>query len=495
MAETTPTPVLDRPDDAARYQPLSLLAVAAIVTTSLYTITVLVLTVMGLYSRKPVLEPVLILLAVVGVCVALAARWHVANSEGTRAGMGLAKAALWMVTVCGLCYVAYFVGNLLAIRDQASKFVVRNWFEPMKEGNQDEAFRSTIDPAQRKNRSAKDIATLYPEPVETFRHMELAQVIDRARGETQIEPQGVRNWSKETSGYMVVLNFLIRTREGEFDTVVAAMGNEPKDSTGREWFIQKAQPLITQRRLTTYGRMINELQFDAQRFLTEWLMTKVAQNRENDIYLDTLPLSVEERQRQHRDYVLRGWLGAGLITGAQPSNGMAQAITLGELCGDRYINQVWHLPRSAGYAKSLIVFENSRPNQISDTDEQLRGRLLRESSIAFPRHMMDAEVPPQLQMSDNEIRVGLWCLFRISIPNQQYKALVFASATNPALVQKIRELRSQPWPAPIVVDNSPSVLTAYPPEWRISEIRVDPNPYVDPRMQQFMGSPQKQGGP
>src|SRR5262249_47832262 len=120
MADKTHTPVLDRPEDTARYQPLSLLAVAAILAAALLTIVVVLLTAAGLYSRKPVLEPVLILLAVGGVILALAARWHIAYSEGTRAGIGLAKVALWMSLICGLCYGAYFGGNMLAIRKQAS---------------------------------------------------------------------------------------------------------------------------------------------------------------------------------------------------------------------------------------------------------------------------------------------------------------------------------------------------------------------------------------
>src|SRR6516165_4133448 len=138
MADKMQSPVLDRSEDTARYQPLSLLAVAAVLVAGVLTVVIVLLTAAGLYSRKPVLEPVLILMAVGSVILALAARWHIANSEGTRAGQGLAKIALWLSVICGLCYGAYFGGNYFAIRKQASDMAVKNWFEPLKEGKFDE---------------------------------------------------------------------------------------------------------------------------------------------------------------------------------------------------------------------------------------------------------------------------------------------------------------------------------------------------------------------
>jgi hypothetical protein len=69
---------------------------------------------------------------------------------------------------------------------------------------------------------------------------------------------------------------------------------------------------------------------------------------------------------------------------------------------------------------------------------------------------------------------------------------VFITTRDPALLGKIKELQSAPWPAPLVVESSPTpLLAAFQPNWYVSEIRVDPTPLLDPRVEKMMGKYQE----
>ncbi|HEV3143996.1 MAG TPA: hypothetical protein VGZ47_08950 [Gemmataceae bacterium] len=497
MSDKLQTPVLDRPEDPARYQPLSLLAVAAILTATLFTVFILLFTVAGLYSRKPVLEPVLILVAVGGVILALAARWHIANSEGTRAGTKLTKVALWMCLICGLCYGAYFGGNYFAIRKQASDNAQKYWFEPLKEGKVDEAFFYTIDPVQRKNSSVRDVSNRFGDSVERFHQQELVLILDRARQEAQIEPRGVRNWSKETAGYVVSLNYLIRTREGEFEAVITLIGADNKELAGREWYVQKGRDLVQVRRPTTFGRMVTELQLDADRFMREWIMMKAMPGREEERYLDTVPVSPEQRRQRLRDDSVWMALRRSMACGPQPSCGLSQALALAEFFGADPVDRSLYFPVGTALAKQIVIAEKTKDAQSDEYKEQMLSQLFQSAGMSLPRSLRDSEVPTSLELTPQEIRVSLPVMFQMPMPKPvQFKGRVFVSTKEPALLKKIQELQSAPWLAPVVMDTSPgSVLAGMQPNWHISEVRVDFTPQMDPRMEKMLNRPGGPGGP
>src|SRR5262245_49287549 len=99
MATPTRTLLADRDQDLGQYQPLSILAIAAVAVVGLFTALVLALMAVGLLTRKPVLEPVIVLLDLVGLGLALVARWQIRTSEGTRAGLKLTRWALGLGVV------------------------------------------------------------------------------------------------------------------------------------------------------------------------------------------------------------------------------------------------------------------------------------------------------------------------------------------------------------------------------------------------------------
>jgi hypothetical protein len=493
MAEKIQTPVLDRSEDPVRYQPLSLLAVAAILASGLLTAVVVVLTAAGLYSRKPILEPFLIVLSVGGVILALASRWHISNSEGTRAGLGLTKIALWMSLICGLCYGAYFGGNYFAIRKQANDIAMKYWFEPLKEGKVDEAYFYTIDPVQRQNSTPRDVAARFGDNLDRFRQQELILLLDRARQDAQVEPRGIRSWNKETVGYVVNLNYLVTTREGEYDVVLTLIGSDNKDLQRREWFVQKGRETVQGRRLTTYGRLLMELQMDGDRFMRDWLGGKSVAGREEERYLDTLPIAPELRRRKLSDDNLRAAISRSLICGAQPSCGVAQALVMVEYQVEG-VDRSLYFPTTAVLAKQIITLEKTREAPSEEFKVQVLPTLLQERVMSLPRSVSEMEVPTSVEINSDEIRLSLPVNFQMPMSPYQYKGRLFVSTRDPALLSKIRELQAAPWPAPMVADSSPSVLAAYQPNWFVSEIRVDPTPMVDPRAEKMMRGMQ-QGGP
>jgi hypothetical protein len=494
MADKMQTPVLDRSEDTARYQPLSLLAVAAILAAGLLAVIVVLLTAAGLYSRKPVLEPILILFAVGAALLALAARWHIANSEGTRAGLGLAKLALWISVICGLCYGAYFGGNYFAIRKQANDMAINNWFEPLKEGKLDEAYFYTIDPVQRQNLSVRDVSSRFGENLQKFRQQELVLLLNRARGEAQIEPRGVRGWSKESAGYVVLLNYLLSTREGEFDILLTVIGSDSKDLQRREWYVQKSREPVQGRRLTTYGRLLMELQIDAERFMRDWVTVKMASGREEERYLDTLPITPQQRRQRWNDDFSRIIVSRSLGCGGHPSCGAAQALLAAEyFTAD--VDRLLYVPTGDALVKQIITLEKTKDPPTEEFKSQTLARLLQEKVISMPRNLGEMEVPTTLEFNADEIRISLPVFFQMPMPNPtQYKGRMFVSTRNPELLKKMHDLQTAPWPAPMVFDTSPSVLSSFQVNWYLSEIRVDPTPTMDPRMQRMMGQ-MPPGGP
>src|SRR5262249_11643416 len=143
MVEPLRPAVLDRDQDAQNYKPLALFAVAAFVVSVLFSGVIIVLTVWGLITRKPFMEPWLIPLAFSGVLLSIAARWQITLSEGTRDGLRLTKIAWWLSLVGGAMYTAYYFGNVMAIQSQARRFVHENFFAPLKDQKLELAFAAT----------------------------------------------------------------------------------------------------------------------------------------------------------------------------------------------------------------------------------------------------------------------------------------------------------------------------------------------------------------
>ncbi len=138
----------NRDQDLGNYKPLAVMAVVAFVAAAFFVGLVVILTLVGLVSRKPVLEAWLIGFAIIGVLMSIAARWQIRISEGTRAGEKLAKWALWLSVIGGCIYVAYYGGSVMSIRSQADRFVQDAWLNALKSNDSDNGFLLTVEPTR-----------------------------------------------------------------------------------------------------------------------------------------------------------------------------------------------------------------------------------------------------------------------------------------------------------------------------------------------------------
>jgi hypothetical protein len=466
----------DPAEDAVKYQPMSMLAILAICVSGAFAIVMLSLTVAGLFTHKPVLEPLLILLSLIGVVLAVAARWQIRNAEGTLAGGRLANIALWLSVFVGCCYLAYFYGNALAIQQQAKDFAQKSFFEPLQQGDVEQVALISLPPHLRKGMSKQDIGVRFADTVTAMRHIELLSVVDRAGKQIEIVYNGVKDWKESQEGYDVALNYLVRTREGEFDVVISVVGVESKDSSGREWFVRSKAPFIRSKRLSTLGRMYIELQNDADRFLKDWTTTKMNPNFADLLYLDTLPKSRAERAQLHRTYLVQAVVGNSMAVGAAPGAELAVAPALVLNFGVIGMNRQLYLPGYDTYAKELIVFDERTQPQPTSVKEQLIPRLLTSSVLSPDVNPNSMEVPSWIDITKNEVRVSMPVAFALPSP-LHYKAggRVTAACRDPKLVAKINELASAPWTPgqPPARDDSDSVLRGFDHDWRIAQVTLD----------------------
>src|SRR5262245_13536477 len=106
------------------YKPLSGLALAGFAAGALFALLVLASTAVGLVKGVPFFFPLwTLLLAAAGVVLSLLGQGQIKNSEGTRAGLGLARAGLWLSVFAGLGYFAYYSVTGLALTSQADAFL------------------------------------------------------------------------------------------------------------------------------------------------------------------------------------------------------------------------------------------------------------------------------------------------------------------------------------------------------------------------------------
>src|SRR5262245_39740538 len=116
-ADNTGTPAEPAPltEDTIVYRPISGWAIASILVGGLFAGLVAVSTAAALWQGAPVFfPPWIVSLAVVGVVLGYLGLRQVQNSEGTRAGAGVARLGLWLSLVSGLCYLSYYFVTGLA---------------------------------------------------------------------------------------------------------------------------------------------------------------------------------------------------------------------------------------------------------------------------------------------------------------------------------------------------------------------------------------------
>jgi hypothetical protein len=443
LRQAAPLPI----DSPGNYKPISGVAIAAMVVAGLSGLLMLVIGLFVVFARKPFLVPLLLLLPLAGVGLAVAARWHIENSEGTRTGERLTGLAWWVSVLSAAGYAAYLGANELAVRQQSTTFA-RNFFNELKQGQYDKAFLMTIGPAQRqgidpvKNPTGLEVRFGGPEgPLTNFRYSELIRLFKRAGDRVSVADTGVRSPSYEGGGYRMIINFELKTPEGIFDIPLVLIGSEGKEFVGRQWSVLPESVMnIANRKFTRAGRLAVDVANDARTAINDWLKLH-AERKFTELYAMTLPAG--QRPKPGAD-----------IAGSQMDE-FLEGRTLIRLPDGTY-------PASKSFELRSII---------------------KNGTIRFPMSLLKPGLAglPDLVISNDSIIASL--PVELAPPlGFTFLGRMYLRLGNPEAEKIIREEYAKNWPNPIIsTDLQQSLLGELPPrDWQVLYIETTLQPPPPP---------------
>lgn len=279
---------------ATPYRPISALAVAGFGIAALAALVIAGMAAASLWTGKPALSALGLILAAVGFALSLAGFLHVRAAEGTRAGAGLAKAGLALSALFGLGYAAFALSMEAAIRLQAQTFT-NDWLEKLRSGEYEEAMRLTLRPDMRENLRPADVRARFSDQLEQLRDGDLARAFRNWSGQVIVESAGVKEWGYEEGGYRVYENYRLRTPEGPYDATITVAGTESTDGSGRQWQVMLGKTGARQSGYTQLGLLMNESKSEMMAFLRGWV-GKLARGETTAAYLQTLDPAERSKQ-------------------------------------------------------------------------------------------------------------------------------------------------------------------------------------------------------
>lgn len=498
MAESLPQTISDRADDPAKYQPLAPLAIAAIIVSGLVGLATLTLLLVGLLAGKRVLEAPLIFAAVAGIGLAAAARWQIRRSDGARGGTGLANISWWISLVCVLVYGAYYLGTLLSIRAQAQEFLDATWYPALRERKLQRAFYYTQPAIDRNNKTESDVINRFGDHYNMFRKMEILNIVDRSGGDLLVEPEGFIGEQEKQQTMILEQSYTVRTREGWFRgsvNVIRSTGNNLKG--GAEYQAYPAPPSVRERRLSTYGRLIRDINLEGEQFIRDWV-GKVSMGQPIDVYLDTIDLPAESRGDRLRDYMLNLLIRNGLGNMLNSDAGLSNAYRITAALGDIDVMRATLLPGYEKYASKLVIVTESDQHKGAAVKALVQREVLKSGNLTAHTPQTGTEVACTTEFRPDGIRLGL--AFDCLIPPPlriSTQAIVYATLRSPTLMDEINRLKQMDWKTVSEQEDksAESPLKAFQRQWVITEVHVDLNQQTGPSSELFRGGPGGPGGP
>jgi hypothetical protein len=306
MAESTAFPKAREVSDTG-YQRISGFAIAGFVIGLLFVLFLLIQIVIGFLSHSTVLLPLwLEFFAALGVCLSLIGLRSIRNSDGTLAGVKIAKAGMWISLVAGLGYGSYYGATYLAIRQQADARVM-TWFDKLRKGKINEAFlmtqaaeiAKTANPDDEKQMQtrfntlpANARSTAKGGGLDLFRNNEVIYMIKQGGDATKVVPQGVRSWEHREGVYLLKRVYEVETPEGSFQVLLSAVGRDGADAgkEGRSWHVPFLESSIERDSLkkSKLGMRVDQMRGSAAKFMDEWGKLAISGLLER-AYLSTVP--------------------------------------------------------------------------------------------------------------------------------------------------------------------------------------------------------------
>lgn len=437
MSDATRPPVLPRPPDAATYQPLSAVAVAAIGVAALSAVLLVALVIAARMSGRPAVSTFVFPLALLSVTLAVAARWQIRRSEGARAGLKLANAAWWLGILCAGGYGAFYIATEWAVRRQAEEFTLE-WFEKIKTGPPEAAFLYIMDPVQRRKIDGKDVQGIrgrFQRVIDAFRDSEINRLCQRSGNAAIVRPEGIKSWSHTDAGFEVHENVTLRMPDGEFGLIVAVIGTDNPELKGRQWQVKFADTGVVSKAYTRLGRMQYEIEAEGFKYLQDWTR-KIDAEKLRDAYLDTL--SALERQQ----------------VGDDPNP-----------------------PKLADFRQgNFIKLEGQTPP--ADKQKEIANDILKPNMISlFTGSAMSSGIPPVLEYSAGGVQVAYAVEVR-GASGQSVPATITVEVLGDELLAEMKRLRGPGWdqePVGIPPADGKPELSRFQRSFRVKEVNVRPS--------------------
>jgi hypothetical protein len=290
MADSTAFPTRRESNDVG-YKRISSFAIAGLVIGALFVVFLLLQVLMGFSSHSTVLMPLwLEFLPALGVVLSFLGIRSIRTSDGTLAGMRIAKSGLWLSLVAGLGYASYYGATYLAVRQQADA-AVQTWADKLRQGKLNEAFLLTQGPGERRGTNPDDERAMenrFNAPIkggppgsvskggmlDLFRDNELIYMLRQGGKDTKVIPLGVRSWDENTGSHTIRRVYGIETPEATFALQIVAQGQDDLNSPdkGRAWKIGFMESSVEKDSLkkTPLGQRLDGLRAQGMKFVSDW---------------------------------------------------------------------------------------------------------------------------------------------------------------------------------------------------------------------------------
>jgi len=286
-------------DEMLAYRPLSPLAIIGFCVALVYAAIIVVGGIAAFLTHSPLLLGPLtfVSLAFMAVILCGLAWLQITRSEGTRAGLALAKWGLGLSVIFGLSYSAFYLATYLALRNQADGFT-QEWLTMIREGKMNQAFLKTQDPAVRATIQPEDEVQMQvrfdtspapgrPGQLTFFRQSDLVRALRQGGNEAKIISQGVREWDWVGQRCNVKRAYRIEAPEGEFGALISVtrMTSTKGEFQGQQWVVHLEQTGVETRKLSERGQLLLALRDSSYQVAQQWF-SKVAFRQFLSAYTD-----------------------------------------------------------------------------------------------------------------------------------------------------------------------------------------------------------------
>lgn len=295
MAEPTTS---HEPDETQVYQPLSGLAVAGFVLALAFAALAVVSFLIALIKQGPLFLSLWTYpIPITGGILGYLAQKQIRQSEGTRAGMKLARWAVGLSMAFGLTCATFSYVSELALKQQANAFLMDDppgpdsgYFKYLIGANH-ESSKSKLDRAFLLSLPGRDRAGARPGDEKQMQQQYDATdekgntgalskfrnnpfVVALANTDpalTKVESLAVQSWDYRQRTYMVTRHYRISTPEATIEVPLETISNETAPGEGRKWFVGLPDPKSLAVKRTKLGERMDALGRLSMQFLEDWL--------------------------------------------------------------------------------------------------------------------------------------------------------------------------------------------------------------------------------